>query len=133
MKRDTLHAGLWILGWSLLGSLLGGCAGSPPWGPWSRDPTPAQTQSAVQPGKVYVYYTEYEVYRLNHTGDYVYRENGRWLHRDQPPANLPASVLRTSPSVLLALTDTPEARHEAVKRVYPPNWDEASADVAARP
>jgi hypothetical protein len=117
----------------MVSGLLAGCAGSPPWGGWSQKPTETDVQAALGRRETYIYFTHYEVYRRTRTQEYVYRENGAWVHRDAPPAGVSESTLQASPSVELVLADTPEHRHEAVKLAYPRNLDEASAIVAAVP
>jgi len=117
----------------VVSSLLAGCAGSPPWGAWSGSPSSAQVQAALGRPETFIYFSDYEIYQRARSREYVFQEQGTWVHRDQPPAGISESILQASPSVQLALTDTPEHRHAAVKQTYPRNWAEGSAIVAALP
>ncbi len=129
----TIHriAGVCLFG-VITTALLAGCAGSPPWGGWSKEPSDAQVQAALGHRESYIYFTHYEVYRRTRAKEYVYREHGAWVHRDVPPAGVSEAALEASPSVEVALNDTPENQHSAVKLAYPRNLD-ASSIVAASP
>ncbi len=121
------------LGVLLGAALLAGCSGSPPWGGWSREPSQAQVARALGRPETFIYFSQYEVYRRARPREYVYLDNGAWVHRQQPPADLSEATLQASPTVEVELTDGPEHGHEAVKRSYPRVASAAGTIVAAAP
>jgi hypothetical protein len=130
----TIHriGGVGLFGFIISG-LMAGCAGSPPWGGWSKQPPESQVQAALGHRETYIYFTHYEVYRRTRAKEYVYRENGAWVHRETPPAGISEAVLEASPSVEVTLTDTPEHQHATLKLAYPHNLDGPAAIVASVP
>jgi hypothetical protein len=132
MKTENRSMGLCLLGLATA-ALLSGCSGSPPWGGWSKEPTQAQVARALGRPETFIYFSQYEVYRRAHPREYVYQNNGAWVHREQPPADVSESALQASPTVEVVLTDGPEHGHEAVKRSYPRTPAAGDTIVAAAP
>ena len=132
MKIENRSTRLCFLGLATA-ALLSGCSGSPPWGGWSKEPAQAQVTRALGRPETFIYFSQYEVYRRARPKEYVYQDNGSWVHGEQPPAEVSESALQASPTVEVVLTDGPEHGHEAVKRSYPRTLAVGDTIVAATP
>jgi len=114
------NAAAWQVALGCLGIVFcAGCTGSPPWGGWSHSPSPEQIQAALGRPETFIYFTQYEVYRGTATGQYVYQEDGKWVHRKSPPKDVHEATLYTTPAVRLVLGDVPEKQHKWVLQQHP--------------
>jgi len=65
-----------------------------------------------RPLETYIFFSQYDVYQNERTGEYVYRGTEGWIHSPFPPAGLLESKLRESPSEVLALRGGPDKSEE---------------------
>lgn len=111
-------------------ALLTGCAGSPPWGGWSKEPSEAKVQAALgRSRETYIYFSQYDVYRKTRSKQFVYQENGIWINSEQPPAGVPESALTGSPSVEVTMDQMPASTQAAATQ--PPREPAPAGTVVA--
>lgn len=121
-----------LVGIAALSFFLTGCADSPPWGSWSKAPTPAQYAAAMGRPETFIYFSRYEIYRHDPSGLYVYQDGRGWVSRTVLPATVSEGTLLASPSVKLTFTHGgPEKEHDLVKRTYPREWHAGGTIIAA--
>ena len=115
--------------------LLTGCANSPPWGGWSKSPTPAQIEAVMgRPLETFVYFTRYEVYQNERTKEYVYQNRDEWIHSPVPPAAIAEPKLQASPSVVLSLREGPDNKsHAKAPKEQPSDAERKPAVMASLP
>jgi len=104
--------------------LLTGCADSPPWGTWSKRPTPAQIEAVMgRPLETFIYFSRYEVYQNERTREYIYQENNEWVRSAVPPGTIVETKLQASPFVVLSLRDGPGKSYAKVRQQYPSDME----------
>lgn len=123
---------LFLLG-SALAAVLAGCAGTPTWGEWSTRPSYDQLQTARGIPADWVYYPAFELYYSRNHQQYVFREIGEWVAREEPVAPLTVARLEASLSVPMAFHDAPPSHHAEVTALYPKTWLPFGAVIAATP
>lgn len=113
---------------------LSGCAGSPPWGAWSKSPTPAQLRAALAgTPETFIYFSRYEVYQNERTKEYVYQDGHWWIHSALPPVTIEEATLKQSPAVVVALEESPERSHGQIRETYPSDWNKPPTIMASNP
>lgn len=114
--------------------LMTGCADSPPWGAWSKSPSPAQIAAVMgRRPETFIYFSRYEVYQNERTKEYVYQDGHWWIHSPLPPVTIDPATLKQSPAVIVPLQESPEKAHAKTRAAYPSDWDKAPAVVASVP
>lgn len=111
--------------------MMGGCTDTPRWGGWSTAPTRAQIDAGLERLDTYVYFPRYQIYFNEARGRYTFWDGRVWVTGPNPPKDIPAELLETSPSVAMRFEDAPEWHHAAVSRLYPRTWASAKTDLAS--
>lgn len=115
-------------------SLLTGCSGSPPWGAWSKQPTPEQIQAVMgRPLETFIYFSRYDVYQNELTREYIYQENNEWVRSSAPPSRIAEAKLQASPFVTLSLRDGPDKSHTQAHNHYPADREKNPTLMASTP
>jgi hypothetical protein len=113
-KAYPVAASCWAGVFLSLFPFLGGCADSPPWGAWSRSPSPEEVAAVMgRPLETYIFFSQYDVYQNEQTKEYVYRGTEGWIRSPFPPAGLLESKLRESPSEVRMLRGGPDRSEES--------------------
>jgi hypothetical protein len=111
--------------------LLVGCADSPPWGAWSKSPSPQQVATALRRVDTYIYFSNYQIYRHSGRGDYIFWDGQTWVTSNEPPLEVTAELLQASPAVQLDFSDHPSKHHREIVARYPRDWQSPNSFVAA--